>query len=287
MQQWQQGGARMRVGDAELFVRQGGTGPHVSLLHGFPTCSWDWSKVWDPLAQQRRLLALDLLGFGDSDKPARRYSFGDQADRLEALWQQLGVSSTFLVAHDYSATLALELLARGSAGSTKIEGVVFLNGALRGHLHRTRWIQRLLASPIGPWIAPRVGPAQFARSFSAIFATPPTPDELAQFWSSISRREGRQRTPALLHYIRDRRTHADRWEGALDAAAVPFTFVWGVRDPVSGQHVLDSVEHLGRTHPLQVGHYPQWEAPEATAQAILKATAGSAEQPRPVAEDES
>jgi len=35
-------GARLPVGEHTLFVRRGGEGPHVTLLHGFPTCSWDW-----------------------------------------------------------------------------------------------------------------------------------------------------------------------------------------------------------------------------------------------------
>jgi len=52
-----------------LFCRVAGSGSWVTLLHGFPTCSWDWAEVADALTPEHRLLLPDLLGFGDSDKP--------------------------------------------------------------------------------------------------------------------------------------------------------------------------------------------------------------------------
>ena len=54
-----------------LFCRVEGDGPWLTLLHGFPTSSWDWSRVAPDLARSHRLLGFDFLGFGDSD--ARSY----------------------------------------------------------------------------------------------------------------------------------------------------------------------------------------------------------------------
>lgn len=60
--------------------------PWLTALHGFPTRSWDWVGVPPALAQDHRVLLLDLLGFGDSDKPARhRSSIEEQADLIEAV----------------------------------------------------------------------------------------------------------------------------------------------------------------------------------------------------------
>jgi pimeloyl-ACP methyl ester carboxylesterase len=89
----------------------------LTLLHGFPTSSLDWAGMFDRLSPERRLLALDFLGFGNSDKPKpHRYSLLEQADAVEAAWKHLGYERTALVAHDYGVSVAQELLARRDDG---------------------------------------------------------------------------------------------------------------------------------------------------------------------------
>ena len=60
--------------------------PTILLIHGFPTSSWDWQPIWNELSQDFRLIALDMLGFGFSNKPTQHhYSIHGQADLVEAL----------------------------------------------------------------------------------------------------------------------------------------------------------------------------------------------------------
>ena len=67
--------------------RKGELGPHITLLHGFPTSSMDYAGVIDELAKKHIVLAFDHLGFGDSDKPtSHRYSAFENADFTEAVW---------------------------------------------------------------------------------------------------------------------------------------------------------------------------------------------------------
>ena len=70
---WWSQGERILItlGEAErtIFVRRLGAGPSMTLLHGFPSCSYDWAGVAGPLAERYSLLLPDLLGFGASDKP--------------------------------------------------------------------------------------------------------------------------------------------------------------------------------------------------------------------------
>ncbi|MEQ2171641.1 hypothetical protein GOODEAATRI_012956, partial [Goodea atripinnis] len=81
--------------------------------------------IWDPLTQRfHRVIALDFLGFGFSDKPVslhvlfpyrpHRYSIFEQASIVEALVAHLGLSHQRLnlISHDYGDTVALELLYR-------------------------------------------------------------------------------------------------------------------------------------------------------------------------------
>src|SRR5207237_5539023 len=147
---WLASGERVQIelgsGAWDIFVRTAGSGPWLTLLHGFPTSSWDWAPVARILEPSFRVLAFDFLGFGNSDKPRRHeYTIGEQADLTEALWQRLGIDETGLVGHDYGATVAQELLARLVEGTpaARFRGVVFLNAGLYVELARPLLIQRL------------------------------------------------------------------------------------------------------------------------------------------------
>jgi len=59
----------VRVDERTLAYREVGSGPEVLLLHGWPTSSFLWRRVMPVIARERRVLALDLPGFGASDKP--------------------------------------------------------------------------------------------------------------------------------------------------------------------------------------------------------------------------
>jgi pimeloyl-ACP methyl ester carboxylesterase len=277
LDEWIAGGARRPVrlvgGAHEIFVRTAGAGEWCTLLHGFPTSSFDWHHVWDALAAHRRLLAFDFLGFGDSDKPADHdYTLHEQADLTEALWHAHGVRRTGLVVHDYAVSVAQELLARLAEGRLGVEVpfVVFLNGGLYPELHRPQPIQLMLLDPVqGPQVGKLANEDGFGRGLSRTFgpAHQPTADELRELWRSVSRRDGQRIGHRLIQYIRDRERHGARWVRALETTAVPRHFLWGDLDPVSGAHMADRiVERLPGADMVRfpdVGHWPQLEAPEA------------------------
>src|SRR4051812_49065540 len=70
------------------------------VLHGFPSCSYDWRLVLDALRARRRVVAIDFLGFGLSDKPDLRYSMRLQADVVEGVARALGLASVAMLTHD-------------------------------------------------------------------------------------------------------------------------------------------------------------------------------------------
>jgi alpha-beta hydrolase superfamily lysophospholipase len=79
----------------KIFWRQEGRegAPVLLLIHGFPTASWDWQHVWPDLLKRYRLLTLDMIGFGYSDKPRDyTYSIIDQADIYDRFLAMLGVA---------------------------------------------------------------------------------------------------------------------------------------------------------------------------------------------------
>ncbi|MEO6518041.1 MAG: alpha/beta fold hydrolase, partial [Pseudoxanthomonas sp.] len=86
LQQWRAAGRYFQHQGHRIFYRDEGQGPVLLCLHGYPTASWDWHRVWPSLVGRYRLIAPDLLGFGFSDKPRdHAYSIADQASRVEGL----------------------------------------------------------------------------------------------------------------------------------------------------------------------------------------------------------
>src|SRR5215218_6209577 len=275
---WLRSGERVSVelpgsGRFQIFCRATGSGPWLTLLHGFPTSSWDWAKIAAALESRFRLLCFDFLGFGDSDKPRdHRYSILEQADIAEAVWRQLEMEETGVVAHDYGATVALELMARKSEQelATRISKVVLLNSALYARLGRPLLVQRLLGKPIiGPLVARAMTERVFVRSFSSVFSSqyPIAESEVREHWEVLQRRGSSVPvSPGLVGYLAERKLHGARWESALERADVPKTFIWGMSDPRSGARVA---EHLRQRMPRallrplpDVGHYPQLEVPD-------------------------
>lgn len=268
----------------KLSCRVEGAGPWLTLLHGFPTCSWDWVKIVNPLKARYRLLMFDFLGFGDSDKPSGHdYSLFEQADYTEALWRHFDVEKTGLVAHDYGTTVALELLSRQAEGqlTVQIEKAVLMNGGLYVDQIRPVPAQRLLQTPaLGALLSQFIGERIFNHQFASVFskAHPISASELRQHWRAITRRDGHHNYHKLIHYLTERRLHASRWESTLENSPVPIRFLWGLEDPVSGRQIAD---HIRRRNPSadilelpDVGHYPQLEVPDVIADEIAKAFSG-------------
>lgn len=271
--------------EATLHVREHeGEGPPVLFLHGYPTSGIDWRKI-APLFEGRRSLFPDLLGFGNSDKPKIRYSFGLHREFLETLLSRRGIREVDLVAHDYSATLAQELLLRQEEQSLpfRIRKTVLLNGGIYAEHHRARPIQKLLSKPIiGPFLAGRASRDTLANALRRIAGHPSywTDAEIDEHFAAIAPRDGQRHLATMLHYIEDRRRDGRPWEKALEevAARGEIHFVWGPEDPVSGGHVIMAlrtrIDGVTITPIEGAGHYPHWEKPEETGRAVKAALDG-------------
>lgn len=259
----------------QIFWRQDGDagGDPVTLLHGFPTSSHDWEPLVPTLtAAGFRVTTLDLLGFGASEKPAgHRYSIVEQASIVESLWERCGVATTAVVAHDYSVTVAQELLARDPG---RITSMTFLNGGVYPDLHRPILVQRLLHSPLGRVLGRFSSERTFRAAMQRIMARPIADEDLHELWLDISTSNGRRIQHDLLRYIDDRRQHADRWTTAMETYPGPSQFIWGPEDPISGAHVLERIRtRIPDAEFVEldgVGHYPQLENPSAVAAAMTE-----------------
>lgn len=246
-----------------------GQGEPLLLIHGFPTASWDWHYLWQPLAQRYRVIACDMLGFGDSAKPRNHtYSLLEQADLQQALLAHLQVEqAVHIFAHDYGDSVAQELLARHYEKRIEVASCVFLNGGLFPETHRPLLMQKLLLSPIG-WLLGRAFSREaLVKGFRQIFGplTQPTESELDDYWSLVDSNHGPRILHKLITYIPERRVQRDRWVAAMQRGDIPLRVIDGAFDPISGVHMVERYRELipdADTILLPgIGHYPQTEAP--------------------------
>jgi pimeloyl-ACP methyl ester carboxylesterase len=275
---WRQAGDVISCGKHQIFLRRGGDmhAPALLLLHGFPTCSYDWQPLWDDLTADHWVIAPDFLGFGFSDKPASfNYSINAQADIAEESAIKSGARNLHIIAHDYGVSVAQELLARMNEKNRRLRilSCCFLNGGLIADQHRPRPIQKLMAGRFGSLLSYFMNKARFGKSLSEVFGPATQPDKatIDAYWYCMSRQGGHKLNHKLLHYMAERRARAARWRDALTHPKAPLAFINGTLDPVSGGHMADAVAALNPkiriTRLNDVGHYPHTEDAEAVLQA--------------------
>lgn len=103
---------RITVNGIQVNVAVAGSGPAVLLLHGFPHTWRLWSEIIGPLAEQHRVIAPDLRGFGDSTRAAEGYDASTLASDVESLLDALGEPSAAVVAIDAGTPVAFLLALR-------------------------------------------------------------------------------------------------------------------------------------------------------------------------------
>jgi len=282
IEQWWSDGEHVPIAlagiERSVFVSRIGAGPVMTLLHGFPSSSYDWAKVVPELSERRSLLLLDFLGFGASDKPRdHEYSLLEQADLVEAIFKREGIAETVLVAHDYAVSVAQELLARRAEGrlETDLRAVRLLNGGLYPDLHRRQPTQELLLDPDqGPRVGELMDEQLFTDGLRPTFADGyDAGADSAAMWRAMERDGGKRNVHLLARYMVDREQHEARWVAALDRADVPLSFIWGMLDPISGAHMAQRIAERLPEAPLlalaEVAHWPQLEDPSRVAEALL------------------
>lgn len=275
--QWKESGNYCTIRGHQIFYRIEGTGQPLLLLHGFPTNSWDWHKIYPVLKLKFQVVTLDLLGFGFSDKPTdHEYSLFEQADIVEELLEELNIKNAALMAHEYGGAVLQELLTRQQSGSLhfRINRAIMLNGGLFHSVYKPKLIQKLLNTPLGFLIVKLFNKKAFERVMRSIFSRTAQPSkvELTSMWEAANLQNGALNCHRIARYLSERKRQAARWEEAIVHANIPLLFINGVLDSISGEAMCDYYEHHvpdPNVVRLQTGHYPHQEAPKEVLQSAL------------------
>ena len=256
-----------------------GAGPLTLLVHGFPECWWTWRHVIPALAQAgHRVAALDLRGFGGSDRPPSGYDLVTLAQDLAAVVRSLGHERAVVVGAGLGGQIAWALPSLAPDLTTAIVPV----GA--PHPLALRSLRaRALSGPALQYASLRIpGLAERRlRSRSALegllrsWAGPHTREVLAEeapYYAELLSRPGAARSALepLRNLVLSRAETA-----ALDKpVAVPVLSMQGELDPVqpAQAYARDTHHVAGNLRQVTIhrsGHFPQEETPAGFVRALL------------------
>lgn len=276
---WQEDGKYIAFKEHKIFYKFSAklNAPTIFLIHGYPTSSWDWMKIWDQLSAQYQVLAIDLLGLGFSDKPPQYpYSVQDHADQCIALLTELNIQAVHVIGHDLGVGIIQELLDRQQQKSLPffIQSSVFMNGSLFPEVYQPRLIQKLMASSLGYVIGYFLSFKMFSKNMQNMFDQnhQPSQSDLEQWYQQLMMNQGKKSLVQLNKSIFDRFKHRDRLVNALIHSQIPMLLINGENDPNSGKHMAQRYRELIPNPQIveikDCGHWTPWEQPLIVVTAI-------------------
>lgn len=296
---------RVNVGEVALSVHAGGRrgAPLIVLLHGWPDLAYSWKNLFPDLAAKGyRVLAPDVRGFGGSDAPAQieRYGVNHLVGDVEGLIDREGAETAVILGHDWGGALAWSF---AQLKPQRTAGVISLNTPHlpRGKMPPTAAMRARFGDDYyslafqAPGRAEAAFLANLEAFFSVIFSPPPAPgapSEPVTLANILSRMERHDPTrdvavvPAAdrkvfieafaksgfgggLNWYRNIDANWARMDGVDPVVRAPCLMICGERDPILPPEMTRWMD--GLTPDLEkhvivgVGHWPQWEAPEAVS----------------------
>jgi pimeloyl-ACP methyl ester carboxylesterase len=243
-----------------------GQGPPLLLLHGLGGSLYDWRHLLRPLAQDHRVIALDLLGAGESEIPETEdYSVAAQARRVKGLLDRLGIPQASLMGNSYGGGIALRV---AQDWPERVDRLVLINSIcyakqIPGYVGLARW----------PWadcVADTLPLGDIARwVLRGSYRDPGklSQDELDAYVAEL-RAPGRRR--AILQILRAVvPPDSTEFEARLKSIRAPALLLWGKDDatvPLSLGRALEKDLPNARLIELDAGHVPNQEAPREVLQ---------------------
>ena len=268
--------------DGQMHYIDEGDGPLVVLVHGTPTWSFEWRHLIRSLVPQFRVLAVDHLGFGLSERPARaRYAPEDHAQRFQRWLSHVAGDAPYsLVVHDFGGPIALPAL---FACPERCQRLIVTN-SWAWDMGRDPALRRQIAlvqGALGRWLYRYANASQrllMPKAFGNRAAL--TPQLHAQYLAPFTNRDARERVLyRLAQSLHDSASFFDGLYRRLDILRhVPVDLIWGMRDGTLPVSILAQWEaalpHAGVHRFVDSGHWPHEEEPERFASLVRQLLEG-------------
>lgn len=253
-----------------IAYRVAGKGPLLLLVHGMAGSSVTWRHVMPALAKRFTVVAPDLLGQGESDKPRGEYSLGAHANSLRDLLDALGHKRATVIGQSLGGGVAMQFAYQFPE---RCERLVLVNS---GGLGREVTVYlRMLTVPGFEYVFPFLCTPRL-RDTGNLIATwlsragvrsTPASREIWRSYASLADADSRH---AFFRSLRDVIDLSGQAVSALSrlyrAARLPTLIMWGAQDPFIPVSHAVAAHHAIPGSRLEifdgVGHYPHCEAPE-------------------------
>jgi pimeloyl-ACP methyl ester carboxylesterase len=257
--------------------RAAGEGPVLLLVHGIAGSSETWRYVLPALSERFTVVAPDLLGQGDSDKPRGDYSLGAHANLLRDLLDALGHERATVIGQSLGGGVALQFAYQFPS---RCERLVLVNSGGLGR--EVTFYLRMLTVPGFESVFPlfctprlREAASRVARWLGrAGMRSTPAREEVWRSYASLADAASRR---AFFRSLRDVIDSDGQAVSALNrlyrAAHLPTLIIWGAQDtfiPVTHAFVAHKAIPGSRLEIFEgVGHYPHCEAPERFVEVLV------------------
>lgn len=268
----------------------GGPATPLVLIHGLGDEADSWRHVLPHLARKRRVIALDLPGFGRSDKPRRAYTTAFFARTLVELLAELGIERAMLAGSSMGAMVAQRLaLARPDL----VERLVLIDGALPIVPIRPQgMLLRFLTPGLGELTYNSLRRSQ-DQAYESLrpyyFDLDGLSDEDRDFlrrrvWARVWNDGQRDAFLSALRWLAiDSTSRVDSWRARLATMTTPTLLVWGDSDQIQpaalGEAMADLLPAARLTLLAGCGHLPQQERPAALIAALISFAESAPDRP--------
>lgn len=262
------------VDSHQLHYVDEGQGPTILFVHGTPSWSFDYRHLIRKLSADFRCIAIDLMGFGLSDKPKNYdYSTPTHVQVLAQFIEHLGLSDLHLVLHDFGGVIGM---AYALDRPRQIKSITLFNSWLWDASKEPEFQQsaKILRSPLLPFLYLRL-------NFSPRFLIPKSfhdaknlSKEVHRHYTKVfgkaSERHGTLAfARSLLH---DQQWFGSLWQKVHRLSDKPIHFIWGMQDPFVSPKYLDKyASAFSKAQVLELkdcGHFPQEEKKEEVVKAV-------------------
>jgi pimeloyl-ACP methyl ester carboxylesterase len=250
--------------------RDAGTGEALLLIHGMAGSSATWREVIPALSKKYRVLALDLLGHGESTKPRGDYSLGAFAASLRDLLDELEIDRATIVGQSLGGGVAMQFTYQHRDYCRRL--ALISSGGLGPDLN---WILRILSAPGAELVLPVVAQRavlnvgnKLGSWLTSAGIQSPRGSEMWSAYSSLADPQTRQAFLRTLRSVVDYRGQAVSALGKIHVShGLPTLLIWGEQDriiPVAHGYAAHEAVPGSRLEVLaDVGHFPHVEAPAA------------------------
>lgn len=243
-----------------------GEGEPILFVHGTPTWSFEWRHLIRALSKTNRCVAVDLLGFGLSDRPASAdYSPEAHAKRVAEFVEALGLTNFTLVVHDFGGPIALPLALSGKA-----KRLIVLNSWMwKFDDARMRKRAKLARGRLMKFLYRRFN-ASLRMLLPSVYADKRmlTKAIHAQYLAPFPDADSRERVLFALAkaLLGSSDYYASLWEKRAALSRIPVTVIWGMKDDAFPPAYLDNwvagVPNARLVRIEDAGHWPHEEQPE-------------------------